>query len=237
MASVGILSCIAKLFPVIDHFLYISPMNKIPDLYQINAPMQFSNTENRCVKINGTDEKVWLSRSCAVVGIIAMNGYVLMVRRGPKCPDEVGKWVLPCGYVDWDENLTEAMYRETYEETGINLLNFRRFLKDQQDSGKLVISVDSFGDADDYLRGEGTPTFVRSNPKRDGKQNISMYMCLSVETSDELEFTLPMENMNVVDPGEVAEVKWMDIAQIRTLEMHGLIGFGHTKQTERLLRM
>lgn len=213
-------------------------MKNIPAQYQINEPMQFSNTENRCVTINGTNEKAWLSRSCAVVGIISVDGHVLMVRRGPKCPDEVGKWVLPCGYVDWGENLTEAMYRETYEETGINLLNFRRFLKKQQDDGKLVISIDSFGDADDWLRGEGTPTFVRSNPNRDAKQNLSMYMCLAVESIDGADgFFLPSENMDVVDPGEVAEVKWFDIAQIRTLEMHGLIGFGHATQTERLLRM
>lgn len=202
-----------------------------------NEPLISTNKENPCVTIQETGAKAWLSRSCAVVGLIEIDNKFLMVKRGPKCPDEVGKWVLPCGYVDWNENLTMAMYRETYEETGINLLNFRRFLKNQQDNSKLVISVDSFGDADDYLRGEGTPAFVRSNPQRDAKQNISMYMCLSVETINETEFTLPQPNMDVVDPGEVAEVKWMTLAEIRTLGMHGLIGFGHAPQIERLLRM
>lgn len=194
-----------------------------------------SNSENPCVTIQDTGNKTWLSRSCAVVGLIEIDNKFLMVKRGPKCPDEVGKWVLPCGYLDWDENLSEGMYRETYEETGINLPNVRKHALFLADAGQAFIWSDSFGDAEDSLFGEGTPLFVRSNPKRDAKQNVSMYMVFSLGSSTGYIFPTPVPNLDVVDPGEVEAVEWMDIHTINQLEMHGMIGFGHAPQIKRFL--
>lgn len=66
----------------------------------------------------------WISRSVAVAGFIFTkdsqgNWLVLANKRGPGCPDNVGKWVCPCGYLDYDETLKTAIIREVYEETGV----------------------------------------------------------------------------------------------------------------------
>lgn len=70
-------------------------------------------------------EKVWISRSVAVCMIFLIrtqtDAYVVLTKRGTGCPDEVGKWCLPCGYLDYDETLKEAASREMYEETGIRV--------------------------------------------------------------------------------------------------------------------
>lgn len=55
--------------------------------------MKFNNVENECVKtVDG--RTVWLSRSMAVCNTIMVKHedrtYVLMVKRGPGCPDEIG---------------------------------------------------------------------------------------------------------------------------------------------------
>ena len=69
----------------------------------------------------------WISRSVAVHGMILAKNfetneiYILLEKRGPKCPDEIGKWADICGYIDWDETLEDALKREIYEETGLYL--------------------------------------------------------------------------------------------------------------------
>jgi ADP-ribose pyrophosphatase YjhB (NUDIX family) len=86
--------------------------------------MNFNNKQNE--RITLSDERIiWLSRSAAVVVtvwcIVGNTPYLLLGKRGCGCPDEVGKWNLPCGYLDWNETLAEAAEREVYEETGLNI--------------------------------------------------------------------------------------------------------------------
>jgi 8-oxo-dGTP diphosphatase len=45
-------------------------------------------------------------------------GRVLLVRRAASYR---GTWCLPCGYVEFDEDLREAIVRETEEETGLRI--------------------------------------------------------------------------------------------------------------------
>lgn len=87
-------------------------------------------------------DKGWVSRSVAVVAKIILISipdsckgnlssanpkeiftYVLAIKRGTS-GDEVGKWCLPCGYLDYDETTEEALLREVYEESGLNLTSF-----------------------------------------------------------------------------------------------------------------
>lgn len=81
--------------------------------------VKFKNKENPCRKLDdGT--KVWLSRSVVVVGgmFVDFNGqrFVCGVERGSEISHS-GQWSLPCGYLDWNETLEQAMVREAYEET------------------------------------------------------------------------------------------------------------------------
>jgi len=72
-----------------------------------------------------TGETLWYSRSVAVVGIFSFieektsSLFLLAVKRGNDGQDEAGKWSLPCGYLDFNETVEEAITREVDEETGI----------------------------------------------------------------------------------------------------------------------
>lgn len=78
-------------------------------------------------KVNHEGKEYWISRSMTVVAtVIAIENdgkdfYVLANKRGKGCPDCVGQWNLPCGYLDYDESLVEACSREVKEETGLEI--------------------------------------------------------------------------------------------------------------------
>ena len=67
----------------------------------------------------------WFSRSVAVATAVLLNDngrwYILANQRGTGTPDYQGYWNLPCGYLDYNEDTTQAAAREVYEETGIQL--------------------------------------------------------------------------------------------------------------------
>lgn len=90
--------------------------------------------------VNVDGKEYWISRSVATVGFIFTkdNGFrILAVKRGKGCPDEVGKWCCPCGYLEWDETLAEGCAREIKEETNLtvnpNSLNFWSFHDDPKE--------------------------------------------------------------------------------------------------------
>ena len=68
----------------------------------------------------------WRSRSCTTVGFVFCqdnNGFwcVLANQRGPGAPTNVGKWNVPCGYIDYNEDGNHGVARETFEETGVKI--------------------------------------------------------------------------------------------------------------------
>ena len=82
--------------------------------------------KNFTIKDSVTEKRFWISRSIAVSCVIAAfkpggELYFLMEKRGPGCPDNVGKYVFPCGYVDFSETLKGACTREVYEEAGLKI--------------------------------------------------------------------------------------------------------------------
>lgn len=72
-----------------------------------------------------TGKEWWISRSVAVTGCILTfiqdKICILANKRGPNTPDYQGCWNVPCGYLDFDETTKDAVLREIYEETGVNV--------------------------------------------------------------------------------------------------------------------
>lgn len=84
--------------------------------------------KNHPLKNPETGETEWISRAIAVLGVVIgidKNGvkYVLAEQRGTGTPDPeyIGCWCLPCGYLDYNENVHQAVAREVLEETGVNI--------------------------------------------------------------------------------------------------------------------
>mgnify|MGYP000745778505 CR=1 FL=1 len=71
------------------------------------------------------------SPKLTVDGIVLKNGKILLIKRKNQ-PFE-GKWALPGGFVDIDEEIDAAAYRELKEETSISEINLKQF----QTFGKL----------------------------------------------------------------------------------------------------
>jgi 8-oxo-dGTP diphosphatase len=53
-----------------------------------------------------------------VAAIIRQNGAILLGRRAANASFS-GKWCIPCGYVEYDEDIRDAVKREFLEETGL----------------------------------------------------------------------------------------------------------------------
>ena len=140
---------------------------------------------------SGEKKTAWISRSVAVSGFIFCKDqkgkwYVLANQRGKGTPDYQGYWNCVCGYLDYDENANEAMKREVYEETGLDLHSYK-FI----------------------------PYFVNSNPK-ENRQNVTIrfYKILEGNTSDWSNFSKDkMEKDEVADikwirVNEIGDYQW-----------------------------
>ena len=82
--------------------------------------------ENFTIEDKETGKIYWISRALAVTGVIITldetgESRILLERRGSGCPDNVGKLCCVCGYLNWDETRREALVREVYEETGLDI--------------------------------------------------------------------------------------------------------------------
>lgn len=93
--------------------------------------------ENFKVTSKEDGKEYWISRSVAVAIVVygfppkpsesgsefskESSGVFLVHRRGPGCPDNIGKWSTNCGYIGWGESVAEAAVRELYEETGLEI--------------------------------------------------------------------------------------------------------------------
>jgi 8-oxo-dGTP pyrophosphatase MutT (NUDIX family) len=94
----------------------------------MSANPVFHHRENQCLKLPDGRE-LWLARSMAVVStVVARVGkvdHVALLERGAALPDEVGKLCLPGGYLDWDETVFDAARREVFEETGLDVSDWK----------------------------------------------------------------------------------------------------------------
>ena len=173
-----------------------------------NPRPKFNNTENKHINYEG--KEVWFSRSVAVVGFVTLDvegiEYVLVNKRGKGVPDFQGFWNLPCGYLDQDETLLEAVSREIFEETGLNV-------------------------TEDFFTSD-QPVYVHSDPKDSNRQNISMYFDIHANvTPEEFERIKACLTTEHCEPNEVADIRFINTDDIDDY----MFCFNHDKRIKKLL--
>jgi 8-oxo-dGTP pyrophosphatase MutT (NUDIX family) len=175
---------------------------------------RFTNRENECLNVDGRE--IWISRSVAVVTTVLIlfenKIWVLLGQRGPASPNCIGKWNLPCGYLDWDENGTEAAKREVWEETGVYLDDFSNHIKfDHMDN----------------------PWKVKTVPIGD-VQNISLHYGIVLDLN-ETDTYPEISSKNAVD-GEVSALGWFPIDAIPKI-ISDDIAFNHLSRIEEFNKL
>lgn len=162
--------------------------------------MKFNNTPNSPVIVEG--QEVWISRSVTVLPVIIFRigdrAYVPLGLRGKGLPDEVGKWGLPGGYLDYDETAGDAVRRECWEELGLNISQLHQ-----------------------HYQYEGTleqPYSVFSEPIR--RQNVTLRFWLIFRAEQDID--LPPLNPQV-GKEEVEEARWVELNEALSMDL----AFGH----------
>lgn len=149
-------------------------------------------------------DEYWFSRSTAVVCFLYTNDdqgqlYILANKRGPGCPDYVGKWNAPCGFLDYNETAAEGAAREVYEECGVVV-----------DPHSLV-----------ELKADSDP---RSGS---GNQSINIRFCSFIENGLKLDLNADHSEKNEVDEikwiplNELDEYDWAFTHKSMIFEMWG----------------
>lgn len=161
--------------------------------------------KNFPIKINdrniltGTPEEmvgktIWNSRAIAVsiFPFIRIKGmwHVAAIKRGKGCPDYVGYWCCPCGYVDFNETIHQAALRELREETGIEY--------------PYVLNL----------------VAIQDNPNISEKQNVTFRYVCDAETVFlwEGDDYVPELTSAHSEPDEVEELKWIPLSEIGKYE-------------------
>ena len=149
----------------------------------------FQNRPNSEYQVEG--KTIWNSRSVAIVGVILAKFdkeiYALIERRSDTMLDQPGKWCLPCGYIDWDENGWQAITRELYEETSFYI----------PDHDKFMVS-----------RNHRQPFYVNTEPA-ENRQNIVLYYGMIYNFKN----GLPLSVLSHKDH-EIADVRWVKLNEI-----------------------
>ena len=155
----------------------------------------------------------WFSRSVAtVLFLFARNKKgqwcVLANKRGPGCPDFVGCWCSPCGYLEFNQTTKQSAVRELLEETGVRYesekLNFYG-VEDEPTANRQNVTFRYYAVVGKKLP-KWIPNWVQG--KIDGK---------SLKTYD---FKL---SRNLSEEDEVDAIDWIPLVNIKKYEW----AFGH----------
>lgn len=180
----------------------------------------FNNKPNPQVELNGKPH--FVARDCAVVAevflyhAISQNWYVLLGKRGTGVPDYQGYWGFPCGYLDWNETLYEAVQRELWEETGLLL----------QETAKHAALLKSLNLPEVGVNSP-MPWKITDTVREGSKQNVSHHFGFLMHWQAEM---LPELSLANTAPNEAEAAEWVNIAQAKTMQM----AFRHS---ERLLEV
>ena len=152
----------------------------------------FKNKENKQYNVDG--KEVWESRSVAV-GVVIFAAvedmlYVLIEKRSKKMPDGAGLWVVPSGYIDYNENGWDAIRRETYEETSFFIDTYKK---------------------DILFDNDKQPFYVHSEPN-ENRQNIVLWYTLLIDFTKK---GLPEEILSYKN-SEIDGVEWLSTEKLNS---------------------
>lgn len=180
----------------------------------------FNNKPNPQVELDGKPH--FVARDCAVVAevflfhAVSQDWYVLLGKRGTGVPDYQGYWGFPCGYLDWNETLYEAVQRELWEETGL-------LLHETAKHDALLKSLN----LPDVNGSSPMPWKITDTVREGSKQNVSHHFGFLLHWQSEMLPALSLEN---TAPNEAEAAEWVSIEQAKTMQM----AFRHS---ERLLEV
>jgi len=164
--------------------------------------MKFTNRRNTEHKVG--DKSVWESRSVAVNCVIVVTDpdittepFVLISKRGTGAADFQGLWNIPAGYLDYDETTSQAMVREVWEETNIDLYSI---LSMKEDNKNYVVQ--------DYIKKEwGTNSDITNN-----RQNVSFRFGIYFVMEDFIN-KIHLSDKNS-EPNEIGDIKWIPLSKV-----------------------
>lgn len=180
----------------------------------------FNNKQNP--KYSTKDGIRWHSRACAVVvhvwcQYVNVKGetitYVLVGKRGTG-GDNIGLLNIPCGYMDWDENLEQASRREVWEETGLNIEKYY--------DKAAVSNLDQ-------------PWFVNS-ALSENRQNIAMHTAFVFVLNESEGDKMPELTSEYSENNEVEELYWMNIEDV-IQSQSSLWAFNHRERVIQFLHL
>jgi len=152
------------------------------------TPPRFANQPNVRHRL-GPDRVLFESRSVAVLAVVVARHrpsgsfHVLAGERGPAV-DQSDRWCLPCGYLDWNEDLSGAVRREVWEETGIDLAPLEA-------AGAAIVPAQ--------------PVLVQSDPGSH-RQNVTAHFPVELQVDE-----LPAPTAANAEVGEVQQVTWLEL--------------------------
>lgn len=185
--------------------------------------VKFGNRENQCV-ITEDGREVWLSRACAVVAQVCLYNtedqtwYVLLGKRGTGTPNFQGYWCFPCGYLDWDESLTQGMIREVWEECGLYLPDLSAHSSYLYSDSPCVRGSLDVSD---------TPWNISDKPYST-TQNVSLHFAVICQWKND---DFPSLSNRYCEPNEVDDLKWCSVEEAKKMDL----AFNHNQQLLLLL--
>jgi 8-oxo-dGTP pyrophosphatase MutT (NUDIX family) len=150
---------------------------------------RFSNRPNVAHTV-APGQIIFHSRSIAVLALVIARlrptgtFHVLAGERGPAV-DESDRWCLTCGYLDWNEDLRDAVRREVWEESGLDLAPLEA-------AGAATVPTQ--------------PLFLQSEPDSH-RQNLTAHFPIELHVDE-----LPLPSAANAEAGEVQQVAWIELS-------------------------